>query len=52
MFRDRLGLAKDTSFEKVIAALYYDPTRLSILNDVSRATREAFDELFASLKLG
>jgi hypothetical protein len=51
MFRSRLGLSANASFEKVIATLHFCPTKTEILNDVSRATREAFDELFAFLPL-
>ncbi|HXH39844.1 MAG TPA: hypothetical protein VNN08_14540 [Thermoanaerobaculia bacterium] len=51
MFRERLELSKNASFEKVIATLFFHPTRTEILNDVSTATREAFDELFETLAL-
>jgi len=51
LFRERLNLSKNTSFEKVIASLYFCPTRTEILNDVTQATRAAFDELFESLPL-
>jgi len=51
MLRERLQLSSNASFEKVIAALFFHPTKLEILNQISRATRDAFAELFESLGL-
>jgi len=51
MLRDRMGLPGNSSFEKTIASLFFHPTRTEIINDVSRATKNNFDEVFAHLQV-
>lgn len=51
MFRRRLSLAENCSFERTIQALYYSSERAQIVSNVSEPTRRNFLELFEVLTL-
>ncbi|HXI11555.1 MAG TPA: hypothetical protein VNM92_02780 [Thermoanaerobaculia bacterium] len=51
MFKAKMSLPANASFEKVIASLYYWPMRTEILNAVSRNTRNNFEEVFNLFKI-
>jgi predicted ATPase len=51
MAKKELQLPTNTSFDKVIAALYYSLERSRILGMVSTETRDRFDSVFTSMSL-
>lgn len=44
-----LELPLDTSFEKMMATMFYAPNRQDILNEISAATKRLFEAVFATL---
>lgn len=46
-----LDLPQNSSFEKVMASLFYDPRRSDIIGRLSRKTKENFESVFESLNL-
>lgn len=51
IFRNRLGIPANTSFEKTIVTLFYSDIRDDILAAISQTTRENFDQLFWTLRV-
>jgi energy-coupling factor transporter ATP-binding protein EcfA2 len=49
--KETLQLPQNSSFEKVIASLFYDPRKSEIVGKLSRETKENFEALFESLQL-
>ena len=49
--REQLGIPRNSSFEKTIAALHFAPEKANIMAKISDQTRRNFDELYASLRL-
>jgi hypothetical protein len=51
LFRQELGIALDSSFEKTIAAVFFSPRRGELISRVSSSTRSSFETLFDLLSL-
>jgi hypothetical protein len=49
MLREELNLAKDTPFDKTLAAWFYAPNRQELLVKMSPLTRQNFEEVYGSL---
>lgn len=51
LIKEVLEIPKNSSFEKVIAALFYDQRRSEIIGKISKNTKKNFEMLFDSLNL-
>ena len=47
--KKELALPSETGFEKMMAMLFYAPNRQDILNEISTATKGAFETVFGTL---